>query len=88
LLRIRCSYIGFEDEENEAAGTTSLNVEQLAMEYYATGRLPVGDEGLAGGKWEGWHDEGGHLGTLFRVFVCWSSPWNGWWLWKGGVTGF
>lgn len=66
----RCSFIGFEDEENEAACATSLNVEQLAMEYYATGRLPVGDEGLAGGKWEGWHDEGGHLRTLFRVLCA------------------
>ena len=66
----RCSYIGFEDEENEAAGATSLNVEQLAMEYYFTGRLPVGDDGLAGGKWEGWHDEGGRLRTLFRVLCA------------------
>lgn len=65
----RCSYVGFEDLENGMADATSLNVEQLALEYYATGRLPLGNDELAGGKWEGWHDEGGRLRTLFRI-VC------------------
>ncbi|KAI2489476.1 phosphodiesterase I [Fragilaria crotonensis] len=68
----RCSYVGFEDTENGMADATSLNVEQLALEYYATGRLPLGNEELTGGKWEGWHDEGGRLRTLFRI-MC-ASP--------------
>ena len=66
----RCSYVGFEDAQNDIAETRSLNVEQLAMEYYATGRLPVGDEDLAGGSWVGWHDEGVKLRALFRILCA------------------
>jgi hypothetical protein len=32
---------GFEDNASSGANTSSLNVEELAMEYYASGRLPV-----------------------------------------------
>jgi hypothetical protein len=67
----RCSFIGFEDKVNGAADASSLNVEQLAMEFYFSGRLPsseCGESSLEGGHWEGWHDEGGHLRTLFRIF--------------------
>ena len=68
----RCSFVGFEDDDNEKVDTSSLNVEQLAMQYYATGRLPSADKGnesLCGGGWKGYHDEGGHVRALFRV-VC------------------
>ena len=64
----RCSYIGFE--ENEMAEISSLNVEQLATEYYASGRLPRNNPELEGGGWVGWHDEGGHLRALFRILCA------------------
>lgn len=69
----RCAFVGFEDEGNEQAGTTSLNVEELAMELYYSGRLPenVDSPDLKGG-WVGWHDEGGHIRALFRI-LC-SAP--------------
>ena len=65
----RCSYIGHDD--------SSLNVEQLAMEHYHIGRLPVchpeKDDGAnSHGGWIGWHDEGGHIRALFRI-LC-SAP--------------
>jgi hypothetical protein len=63
----RCSYVGFEDGQFEPG---SLNVEQLAMEYYGTGRLPKGDAELSGGSWVGWHDEGGRIRTLFRILCA------------------
>jgi hypothetical protein len=67
----RCSYVGFEDNGDESATPRSLNVEELAMEYYATGRLPVSptddDVNEPRGGWIGWHDEGGHVRMLFRV---------------------
>jgi len=72
LVGKRCSYVGFEDNTAEKADTSSLNVEELAMQYYATGRLPVakpGNEKLLGGGWVGWHDEGGHVRALFRI-IC------------------
>lgn len=69
----RCSFIGYEDEDDGRSGSTSLNVEELAMELYRNGRLPVGDESMPlKGGWTGWHDEGGHLRALFRI-LC-SAP--------------
>lgn len=69
----RCSYVGFEDDAVEAADPSSWNVEELAMKYYATGRLPANinapSDKLAGGGWVGWHDEGGHVRALFRI-IC------------------
>eukprot|EP00934_Nitzschia_sp_Nitz4_P006831 Nitzschia sp. Nitz4//scaffold47_size129522//2747//7063//NITZ4_003531-RA/size129522-processed-gene-0.151-mRNA-1//-1//CDS//3329552740//6821//frame0 len=64
----RCSYVGFEEQENDT-DYGSLNVEELAMEYYRTGRLPHADESYSGlkGGWVGWHDEGGKIRTLFRI---------------------
>lgn len=68
----RCSFIGFEDveQENGRVSPSSLNVEQLAMEFYNTGRLPCNDPALSGGGWVGWHDEGGHLRALFRLLCA------------------
>jgi hypothetical protein len=63
----RCSFIGFEDRDKETFDLGSLNVEQLAMEYYRTGRLPSEDDGSVRGGWAGWHDEGGRVRALFRV---------------------
>lgn len=36
----RCAFVGFE-EDDEKAGASSLNVEELAMELYQCGRLPT-----------------------------------------------
>ncbi len=88
---VRCSFIGFEDEgdgdkKNAAGGSTittsSLNVEQLAMELYYTGRLPAPsttaaeatdyDDPTGGGGWLGWHDEVCIVRALFRI-IC-SAP--------------
>ena len=65
----RCSYIGFEDGGNESLELTSLNVEELAMEYYRTGRLPAHAVSGVNGGWVGWHDEGGKVRTLFRILT-------------------
>lgn len=75
LIGRRCSFVGFEDGENERVYPSSLNVEQLAMEFYATGRLPCVDttpQRLSSGGWVGWHDEGGYVRTLFRL-LCSSA---------------
>ena len=72
LMGRRCSYVGFEDNASSGIDTSSLNVEQLVMEYYASGRLPVArndDADLSGGGWSGWHNEGGHVRALFRI-IC------------------
>jgi hypothetical protein len=61
----RCSFIGFENDDNPLSLAT-LNVEELSMEYYRTGRLPTTDDALKGG-WMGWHDEGGTIRRLFRI---------------------
>ena len=77
----RCSYIGFEDNEDSPSWNfRSLNVEELALEYYNSGRLPELQElkTLRGG-WIGWHDEGGKLRTLFRILascVVLGSDWG------------
>jgi hypothetical protein len=64
----RCSFVGHEDDQKGWMNSSSLNVEQLAMEFYASGRLPasIGTDELKGG-YKGWHDEGGMLRALFRV---------------------
>jgi hypothetical protein len=68
----RCVFVGHDDG--------SLNVEELAMECYQSGRLPVvkAEEGdmecasnlCTGGGWVGWHDEGGHIRALFRILCA------------------
>jgi hypothetical protein len=63
----RCSFVGFEDGRKESFNYGSLNVEELAMEYYHTGRLPETDTSGVKGGWVGWHDEGGKVRALFRV---------------------
>jgi hypothetical protein len=68
----RCTFVGFEDEAEKSMLSTSLNVEELAMDLYNTGRLPCAEEAdeisLKGG-WIGWHDEGSHVRALFRI-IC------------------
>ncbi len=62
----RCSFVGFEEDEH-AVRMGSLNVEELAKEYYNQGRLPIGDEFPTKGGWIGYHDEGGKIRLLFRI---------------------
>jgi hypothetical protein len=62
----RCSFVGFEQDEH-AVRTGSLNVEELAKEYYHQGRLPENDEFPTKGGWIGYHDEGGKIRILFRI---------------------
>jgi hypothetical protein len=65
----RCAFVGFEDG---GIPSSSLNVEELAMEFYSSGRLPAMEHpGLKGG-WKGWHDEGNRVRSLFRI-IC-SAP--------------
>jgi hypothetical protein len=66
----RCAYVGFEEDEQNTVYIGSLNVEELAMEYYQKGRLPVAEapaEVPAAKGWKGYHDEGGRLRALFRI---------------------
>jgi len=67
----RCSFVGFEEDKVQIS--ESLNVEQLAMELYYTGRLPANDspapDEIRGG-WVGWHDEGGNVRALFRILCA------------------
>lgn len=66
----RCSYISNE-ESDEVHYIRSLNVEELAIEEYAAGRLPIdtNDEihEKHRGGWKGWHCEGVHVRVLFRI---------------------
>jgi len=62
----RCSFVGFE-EDDHAVRMGSLNVEELAKEYYYQGRLPANDESPTKGGWIGYHDEGGKIRILFRI---------------------
>eukprot|EP00590_Aulacoseira_subarctica_P005777 CAMPEP_0172432948 /NCGR_PEP_ID=MMETSP1064-20121228/65751_1 /TAXON_ID=202472 /ORGANISM="Aulacoseira subarctica , Strain CCAP 1002/5" /LENGTH=797 /DNA_ID=CAMNT_0013180599 /DNA_START=518 /DNA_END=2911 /DNA_ORIENTATION=+ len=69
----RCAFVGWEESADVTSSPKvhrSLNVEELALEEYASGRLPNDDstpvEGPCGG-WIGWHDEGGHIRALFRI---------------------
>ena len=57
----RCAFIGDEDTDG-LNHTRSLNVEELAIELYAAGKLPIDEnhvvhKDLKGG-WKGWHSEG------------------------------
>jgi len=71
----RCRFVGHEENQEESLYTKSLNVEELAMEFYGSGRLPApppnagaeGDSNFIKGGWLGWHDEGGLVRALFRV---------------------
>jgi hypothetical protein len=65
--RKRCSYIGREDSGMHD-NIRSLTVEELAMEEYFVGVLPSCSSSLGGGGWKGWHDEGGFIRLLFRLF--------------------
>eukprot|EP00532_Pseudo-nitzschia_australis_P014312 CAMPEP_0168284510 /NCGR_PEP_ID=MMETSP0141_2-20121125/23547_1 /TAXON_ID=44445 /ORGANISM="Pseudo-nitzschia australis, Strain 10249 10 AB" /LENGTH=605 /DNA_ID=CAMNT_0008228523 /DNA_START=1 /DNA_END=1818 /DNA_ORIENTATION=- len=62
----RCSFIGFE-EDDHAVRMGSVNVEELAKEYYHQGRLPLSDVSPRKGGWHGYHDEGGKIRILFRI---------------------
>ena len=62
----RCSYIGFEDDD-EVNHIRSLNVEELAKEYYKQGIIPDFDNSSVKGGWAGYHDEGGNIRRLFRI---------------------
>lgn len=67
----RCAYVGFEEtNESGFVNNSSLNVEQLAMEFYKSGFSTLGQNDSPSspqGGWQGWHDEGGHLRALFRI---------------------
>jgi len=62
----RCSFVGLEGDDH-AVRMGSLNVEELAEEYYHQGRLPICDESPSKGGWIGYHDEGGKIRILFRI---------------------
>jgi hypothetical protein len=69
----RCAFVGFEEEGITSGNARSLNVEQLALEFYNTGRLPISeDPGILLGGWVGWHDEGSKIRALFRI-LCSAS---------------
>ncbi|GAX11912.1 hypothetical protein FisN_17Lu180 [Fistulifera solaris] len=65
----RCSFVGHEDGGILSQAASSMNVEDLAMEYYRSGRLPIqsDDAAITGGGFHGWHDEGGRVRALFRI---------------------
>ena len=71
----RCAFVGWESNDNYPTNTRSLNVEELALEEYNSGRLPCTIDNKCGdnksvpnnGGWQGWHDEGGHVRQLFRI---------------------
>jgi hypothetical protein len=67
----RCAFVGWEmhDRQDEMEAHRSLNVEELAMEEYHSGRLPCDEDDVeeVKGQWVGWHDEGGHVRALFRI---------------------
>lgn len=67
----RCSFISNEDNVEDT--TRSLNVEELAIEEYSAGRLPLCKDDevhypIKGG-WKGWHCEGVHVRILFRILL-------------------
>jgi hypothetical protein len=69
----RCAFVGFEEEGINSGNVRSLNVEQLALEFYNTGRLPISeDPDILLGGWVGWHDEGSKIRALFRI-LCSAS---------------
>jgi hypothetical protein len=69
----RCTFVGFEDEIDHSILSSSLNVEELALELYKSGRLPCSHDDISKldiqGGWIGWHNEGGIVRALFRI-IC------------------
>lgn len=69
----RCAFIG-DEELNGLEHTRSLNVEELAIELYAAGKLPVDETNdihkVLKGEWKGWHCEGVHVRILFRILCA------------------
>ena len=68
----RCAFIGLEEKNRNGMDfSSSLNVEELAIQEYASGRLPEDNMesnlNHVKGGWSGWHDEGLHVRTLFRL---------------------
>ena len=57
----RCAFVGFEDED-EKPGLSSLNVEELAMELYRSGRLPETQGSLI--------SQGGWMVREIQEFCC------------------
>ena len=77
----RCAFVGWETEDDTQCGGNvvqpqALNVEELALEEYASGRLPKftdSEDPLKSkvkGGWVGWHDEGGRVRALFRILCA------------------
>jgi hypothetical protein len=65
----RCAFVGHEDGGVVSQAASSMNVEELAIESYRSGRLPIqsDDAAIIGGGFHGWHDEGGRVRALFRI---------------------
>lgn len=65
----RCSFIGHENNDEQCH--RALNVEELAMQEYSIGHLPVDKSHVLNkyftGGWKGWHAEGFHVRLLFRL---------------------
>jgi len=72
----RYIFVG-DDDIGGPAYVRSLNVEELAIVEYATGRLPIDESrgqdtlkytsAVNGGGWKGWHTEEGHVRAHFRI---------------------
>jgi hypothetical protein len=66
----RCAFVGFEVDDDISIHTRSLNVEELAKEFYSLGKLPESNDSRsarAKGGWVGYHDEGGKIRALFNI---------------------
>jgi hypothetical protein len=66
----RCAFVGFEVDDDISIHTRSLNVEELAKEFYSLGKLPESNDfslTWAKGGWVGYHDEGGKIRALFNI---------------------
>ena len=63
----KAHFIGYDDSVQHR----SLSVERLAIEEYNRGNLPQNVALLdgGGGGWRGFHDEGGHVRSLFRILL-------------------
>jgi len=76
----RCCFVGFEDDNDSSGGErTSLNVEELATEFYQSGRLP----NLQGSATRrgGWHDGTTKADITVPCFGCYAVRTLG--VWKG-----
>jgi hypothetical protein len=69
----RCSFEGWETDRRpgeEVDAMRSLTVEELALDEYNRGRLPLdsslSEAGIEGG-FVGWHCEGSHIRAIFRI---------------------